>query len=127
MKDIQTAYCDGHNITMLDSEGNSIVTPLNIDYCLKDVRYECGSLVFTDVNGQETRICTDMLVDDSLGRLTSYWNGYVSQSSQDSSYGNSTNAILARITAKVLGEFLQTPDGVRAIEKELNNYFNGTS
>jgi hypothetical protein len=103
------------------------VTPLNIDYCLKDVRYECGSLVFTDVNGRETRVCTDALVDDSLKRLTGYWNGYDYSSSSESGYGNSTNTILAQIIAKVLGEFLQTPGGVRAIEKELNNYFNGTS
>ena len=126
MKDINTAYCDGHCITMYDSEGNTLVTPLNLDHCIKDVRYECGSLVFTDINNQEIRIGTDNLVDDSLSRISGYyWNGYGEDPAQP--LGNSTNAILARITAKVLGEFLQTPDGVRAIEKELNNYFNGTS
>ncbi len=125
MKNIDAGYSDGHNMTLFDSEGNSIMVPLNIDYCLKDVKYEDGSLVFTDVNGQETRVCTDTLVDDSLKRLTGYQNGCFS--SPESGHGDSTSAILAQITAKVLGEFLQTPDGVRAIEKELNNYFNGTS
>lgn len=125
MKNIDAGYSDGRNITMLDSEGNSINIPLNIDYCLTNVRYEDGSLVFTDVNGYETKVCTDALVDDSLKRLTGYQNGC--SSSPESGHGDSTSAILAQITAKVLGEFLQTPDGVRAIEKELNNYFNGTS
>ena len=129
MKDIETVYCDGHNITMYDSNGNiSISTPLNLDSFIMDVKYDGGSLVITHSDGREERICTDILVDNSLGRITGNW-GF--SGGDDYSYGyrdsNSTNAILARITAKVLGEFLQTPDGVRAIEKELNNYFNGTS
>lgn len=123
MKDIETVYCDGHNITMYDPNGNiSISAPLNLDSFIMDVKYDGGSLVITHSDGREERICTDALVDDSLGRIwgSSGGDGYYHDS-------NSTNAILARITAKVLGEFLQTPDGVRAIEKELNNYFNGTS
>jgi hypothetical protein len=129
MKDIETVYCDGHNITMYDPNGNiSISAPLNLDSFIMDVKYDGGSLVITHSDGREERICTDALVDDSLGRITGNW-GFSRGDGYSYGYhdGNSTNAILARITAKVLGEFLQTPDGVRAIEKELNNYFNGTS
>jgi hypothetical protein len=129
MKDIETVYCDGHNITMYDLNGNiSISAPLNLDSFIMDVKYDGGSLVITHSDGREERICTDALVDDSLGRITGNW-GFSGGDGYSYGYhdGNSTNAILARITAKVLGEFLQTPDGVRAIEKELNNYFNGTS
>ena len=109
---------------MYDPNGNiSISAPLNLDSFIMDVKYDGGSLVITHSDGREERICTDALVDDSLGRIWGFSGG------DGYSYydNNSTNAILARITAKVLGEFLQTPDGVRAIEKELNNYFNGTS
>lgn len=126
MKNVDGAYCDGHNITMYDSEGNSICTPLNLDSFIKEVRYDGGSLVITHSDGREDRICTDDLVDDSLDRITNNlgFSGGDGYSYYDN---NSTNAILARITAKVLGEFLQTPDGVKAIGRELNNYFNGTS
>lgn len=125
MKDIDCACSDGRTMTIYDSVGNSIRVPLNLDNCIKDVRYEYGTLVFINQNDQEIRICTDLLVNDSLNKITSYWNYDWSSPENQNNY--STNAILARITAKVLGEFLQTKEGVKAIEKELNNYFNGTS
>ena len=108
---------------MYDSEGNQIMIPLNLDCCLRDVWYENGSLVFTDSSGQETRICTDGMVDDRLSRISGYWENYSAGGNQS---GDFTTA-LAQITSKVLVEFLQTPDGIKSIEKELNNYFNGTS
>ena len=129
MKDICTAYSDGHSLTLCDSEGNSITTPLNLGRCIKDVKYEFGSLVFIDQGNQEIRINIEALVGDNFYRIINNlcWNGNSSAPIDSSGDHNSTNTILARIISKVLGEFLQTSDGVRAIEKELNNYFNGTS
>jgi hypothetical protein len=123
MKDISCVYSDGHNITLVDSEGNSMVSPLNLN-CIQDAKYEFGSLVFTNEKGYEIRIGVDAMVDDSLSRLFDCWSSSYSPTSEPR---DSTTVILSKIAAKVLGEFLQTPDGVRAIEKELNNYFNGTS
>ena len=124
MKDINSVYSDGHNIFLYDSDGNSICTPLNLDNYVKDIQYDESSLILTYSDGQVTRICTDMLVEDSINQLAKNWS-YTS--GQDNYYSNSTNEILAKITARVLSKFLQTSDGVKAIEKELNNYFNGIS
>lgn len=125
MKDISSVNSDGHTIFLYDSDGNSIGTPLNLDSCVKDIRYDGTSLIIIYSDGQITRICTDMLVDDCINnRLNKSWS-YTP--GQDNYHGNPTNEVLARITAKILGNFLGTPDGVRAIKKELDNYFNGTS
>jgi len=87
------------------------------DY-IKDVSYNSGCLEVIKGNGQAIFIPTDVMVKDTLDSI-------LPQNNEGSTEytGKGPNSLLAKITSKVLSNFLSSPEGIRAIEEELNIYF----
>lgn len=115
----ESIYYDKYNntLTFVNDKGESTSTVIeNTDKFIKEVRYEQSCLVLVTGDNQETRVWLGDVVDQ---RLTEY--GIPPYQYNTGIAGQPS--MIAQITQRVLVKFLQSPEGVRMLEEELNDYF----